>query len=391
MNKKIDHLILILTILISLSFRLTQGYSIELVSETKQEGFKPTFNLDGRIQFKHKYNKSKGREALGEQSNSFAIRRLWIDLYGNLYPDINYSVTLFLENAIASQGKGILGYAVVQYTPSVHFNLQLGVDVVNFTRGFPKSNRYLLLIDYASAPSSNGIDDDIGLVFKGSFLNDQLKYWVGVINGAGGTSYGVNGFRQSKVETNTSFDYYVRLQVDPFGSWENGKVYHQRDLKWSLGVAFYFSPQRDPRVGMAYAGTKNYIGLTFDMGLNVGIFFFEGAFIYHDAQASNVYGTVTPNSTAVEDYVAYYADIGIAVLPQYITLAARFDTYEEYAGQKKDDTIREIDIALNWFIGGRKDRFKFQTEVGYQIDKGKETSNAGNKEIEWRNQLTLLF
>ncbi|MDH4127936.1 MAG: OprO/OprP family phosphate-selective porin [Spirochaetota bacterium] len=360
------------------------------LNEENIDGFKPTLRLEGNLQFRHEYNNSKG---VTKTTNNFAIRQARIILSGNIYTNVNYKIEIKGENLVV--GKPGLKIAYINFTPYSFFNITAGVLDVPFTREQALlSSKRLLLMDRSSATNNNVIFTDIGLMFSGEFLNKKIKYWLSITNGAGGFEDGINGWRGSFKSSNTTnnyFDLATRLQFDLFGDWKDGKVWFTKDLKSTIGFAVYYSKQRDDSATLGnYAGSKNFIGLTADFGVNYNIFYLEGAIIYHNAKANPSYGTNNVLA-ALDSYIAYYAQLGITIYPKYFVGAIRWDSYKEDPGNKLDDRINDGVICFTWYIGGNQHKLKFQTEGAYQHQKGVNATNASNKEFKWRNQLSLLF
>lgn len=351
----------------------------------------PTVNVNGRIQVRHDYNMSKGLDSSSQKRNSIALRRVWLDINGEFTPMVEYLINIYGENAISGNGEGILGAAYVMLKPSVHFRSLFGIMDVPFVREIFSSNRKLLFIDRAEASRYNAVIMDIGLLIDGSFFDKKLHYWVGVMNGAGGTENGVNGFRVSPSETNNQFDFLVRLQLDPMTPWKNGEAYFDGKTRYTLGASVYYSPKRDPRQGLAFAGTRDFIGFTADFGLTFWRLYFEGAFIYQHGKSDTSSPTVSSVSSDPEAYTAFFGQVGIKAVKRYISFAFRYDQYEENTGLSSDDRIHEGTVSFTWFILGTGHNLKYQTELNHQFKKGKDTTNSSNLETRWRNQITFAF
>lgn len=357
----------------------------------KKKDIKPTVNVNGRIQIRHDYNMSSGLDSLSEKRNSFSLRRVWLDINGEFTPLVEYLINFYGENAISGSGEGVLGAAYVMFKPSEHFRILFGIMDVPFSREIFSSNRKLLFIDRAEASRYNAVVMDIGILVDGYFFNKKLHYWVGMMNGAGGTEDGVNGFRVSGSETNNQFDFLVRLQLDPMTPWKNGVAYMDGKTRYTIGASFYYSPHRDPRIGMAFGGTKDFIGMSADLGLTFWRLYFEGGFIYQMGKSDTSYSTVFAVSSNPEAYTAFFGQIGIKAIKKYLMFAARFDQYEEKTGLSFDDAIQEGTFSLTWFILGTGHNLKYQTEINQQFKKGSDTTNSANKETRWRNQITFAF
>lgn len=208
------------------------------------------------------------------------------------------------------------GYGIANYSPELNF--KIGLTKIPLTRANLDDCFAPLSLDrsmfaysaYGSSPAK--FSRDIGGVAWGGFMDDKLKYFIGVFQGREGQTQVVNPItgatQKSTVDPESNFEYVGRL--------------HYSFL--------------DAEPGSGYLGT--YFGEKKILTVGAGIAYEA------DVAFKNVNGTGTVLNDETVDYLAYAADI----MFEYPTPAGVITTTAQYLKVDFDDAY-----ATNLWGGDR--------------------------------------
>lgn len=209
------------------------GLGSGLTVRTADDRF--SLSLRVRAQTRVTWRSEEDDSTRDDELVGFELRRLRLLLTGNfLGPQWRYYVQFGFSNQDTEADLRLpVRDAWIQWTGLRDLSLRLGQGKVPFNRQRVTSSSALAMVDRAVAGSELNLDRDVGLtLFSDDLfgLGRRLGYRLGVFGGDG----------RNRLATNTGLLYVARVQVSPFGGFDDGPetdLTRDPHLRINLGVA----------------------------------------------------------------------------------------------------------------------------------------------------------
>ncbi|MDH4128139.1 MAG: hypothetical protein OEV44_05260, partial [Spirochaetota bacterium] len=312
--------------------------------------FKPTVNAGGllRLGFETTFASDATKNSNGAYTFNLYNARIWIG--GMATQHTEYHLHLKLEKMIGesshdhkitipatsttTEKTGVGGHMVEMAWFKFHIipelKVTVGVDYMHFNRAYHTPIAGLSMRDRSNADRAIH-QSDMGIAFSGDVMKGMVSYNLGIWNGNGGTLDG-----QALDNKDDAFQVTARVQVDPFGKWDDVAQYFSKDMKLSVGLGLLYNQNYDASKLGKYSqqtspgGKKGQkiMAITADLGFNYDIIYFMGSFNFIPKAKNNDAAGADYKGAAAESYMGLAAEVSVTILPKTLRGSIRFDSYE---------------------------------------------------------------
>ncbi|HEY8927937.1 MAG TPA: porin [Mucilaginibacter sp.] len=246
-------------------------------------------------------------------NNAFDLRRVRLDLRGNVSDDWSYDVYSEFAGSNVKLVDAFVQYKIADFLKFTagQFKIPFSIESLTSDSQLEFSDRSQVveaLVSRTKDVIGNSNGRDIGIQINGSFakIDDQylFDYTFGVFNGAG---YDVT------TDNNNRKDYGGRLSIHPIKNLVVSADFYN-------GLGNYGTPATNQK--------RNRTG-------------FDARYVWNGLSVTAEYDKGTDGTIKRE---GWYAQAAYFVIPKRLQLAAKYDTYDPTQTKNTDRS--------NWYIGG---------------------------------------
>lgn len=294
------------------------------------------------------------------------LRRARVTFQGVVFdPHLRYRLQLAIAPRDMGWVGGVDGHPTRSplldwYLESRHLrelNVRAGQFVTNYSRERTISSGALQLVDRSISNAEFNLDRDIGIELRSNDLGGLgiLRYYAGVSIGEG---------RDSLAEADAGFLYYGRVEVLPFGlfdDYEQGDLTRSTQPRLSLGAAYAFLDDGHMDRGIlgrapADGGTTDFHNFTGDLmfmwaGLSVEAEFMWREGTRNPGGATDQTGAPIPVA-APRNGFGTFVQIGYLLPDIPVELAVRWSLVAPLGAGSALGEREELGGGINWYLHG---------------------------------------
>jgi Phosphate-selective porin O and P len=257
--------------------------------------------------------------------NDFRARRLFFGINGRIEKVWTYTLiinttqligngTANTENGVATVASGVQE-AHLGWAPSPAFVFRVGSMKTPFARDNLTPAAGVTTVERSLGSLYMGRLFDLGAQINGKIFDARLSYGLGIFNGNGGYTNGVNS------DLGGANMAGARLQFDPLGEYKNGEASLSDKFLLSFGIAGAYEKSRaGANLGspLPVSVTSDISSATADIGFNWGRFNLEVAYMTAFS---------TRNGLPFGSVQAYYATAAFWLMAGVLQAVVRYESY----------------------------------------------------------------